>query len=133
MTERLLTRLRLNTWTLVGSGVLLALSVGCSSGDSTDGAGDPDDQEPDDQEPDDQEPDGPMCEASDEEESACSDGADDDCDGFVDEGACPAPQQCQLSGGGYRCCIPGGDNSLGNCSMCCSGTCIFLTQICSDH
>jgi hypothetical protein len=60
-------------------------------------------------------------------------GLDDDCDGFIDEGACPAPQQCRLSGGGYRCCIPGGDNSLGNCSMCCSGTCIFLTQICSDH
>src|SRR6187551_352758 len=80
MTERLVSRLGLNTWTLVGTGVLLALFVGCGSGDSADGSG----EEPDEQEPDDQEPDGPMCEASDEEESACSDGEDDDCDGFVD-------------------------------------------------
>lgn len=83
MTERLGSRLgsRLGLYsrTLISTWVLLGLFQGCGSEEGADASGDPDEQEPDEQEPDE-----PMCEASNEEEAACSDGEDDDCDGFVD-------------------------------------------------
>jgi hypothetical protein len=58
-------------------------------------------------------------------------GLDDDCDGLIDEGACPAPQRCQLDQGAYRCCIPSDLNSGGNCDLCCSGDCNFFSTVCS--
>ncbi len=59
-------------------------------------------------------------------------GIDDDCDGLIDEGACSAPQQCRFDQGTYRCCIPGGVNSNGDCDLCCSGGCNFFSNICSN-
>ena len=50
-------------------------------------------------------------------------GLDDDCDGVVDNGACPSPYQCQSSQGTYRCCIVSSDLHRGSCDECCSGFC----------
>lgn len=57
-------------------------------------------------------------------------GLDDDCDGVVDEGTCLAPQECQFSRGSYRCCLPQGELTFGDCDQCCDG-CEFPFLTCS--
>ena len=57
-------------------------------------------------------------------------GLDDDCDGLVDEGACPSPMECRSGDGGYGCCFPSGV-AAGNCDQCCSGECIPLFNVCT--
>jgi hypothetical protein len=57
-------------------------------------------------------------------------GLDDDCDGLVDEGACPSPMECRSGDGGYGCCFPSGV-AAGNCDQCCSGECIPLLNVCT--
>lgn len=57
-------------------------------------------------------------------------GLDDDCDGLVDEGACPSPMECRSGDSGYGCCFPSGV-SASNCDQCCSGECIPLLNVCT--
>lgn len=57
-------------------------------------------------------------------------GLDDDCDGIVDEGACPFPMECRSGDNGYGCCFPSGV-SAGNCDQCCSGECLPLLNVCT--